>query len=246
MAVIPADHHVGKPDELRTVLAAAASAAVATNALITLGILPSRPETGFGYLALGTMMGTWGERSFRMVERFVEKPSKEVAERFLRGKQHLWNAGMFVFTVDAIKDAIRTHSPQTGEAMEELQRTPRKVSKWWNRMEATSVDYGIMERSHHILTVPCDLDWSDVGTWGNVEAHMPVVEGGHGVAKDVVSIRSRGCVVRAPKHVVALVGVENLVVVEHEDAILVMNRDSAQSVPEVVAALQERELNEII
>ncbi len=239
MVVVPADHHIADPSALRSVLAAAADAATTTNALITVGIRPRYPESGFGYLATGVPMGTWGGYLFQMVDRFTEKPAVETARKWIADGTHLWNAGMFVFTVDALRDAIREHLPCTAMAMIELSRDPGQLERLWTSMEATSIDYGIMEKSRHILTVSADLGWSDIGAWPALSEVLPVVEGGHGVSRQVISVESRDCVVYAPNKTVTLVGLEGCVVVDTPDAILVMSRERAAEMRTLLARLDE-------
>ncbi|MBO87577.1 MAG: mannose-1-phosphate guanylyltransferase [Deltaproteobacteria bacterium] len=239
MAVLPADHYIGAPDALRNILLAARDVALSTNALITLGIKPRYPESGYGYLHVGVPMGTWHSHTFHMVERFTEKPSVEVATKWVAEGTHLWNAGMFVFTVDAIRDAIREHLPATAMAMLDLARDPALLPSAWERMEATSIDYGIMERSRHILTVPCDPQWSDLGAWTALDAILPSVEGGHGQATAVLAVDSERNTVFAPRKSVALVGVSDLVVVDTDDAILVMSKERAQDLRQLLGRLDE-------
>lgn len=229
VAVLPADHHIGAPAVLRDVLSAAARAAQQTNALCTVGIEPRRPDPGFGYLQVGVKMGEWGGQAFHMVERFTEKPDVETATRWLEGGQHLWNAGMFVFTVDALRDALREHLPGASMAMAALVHDPRCLPEVWPTMEATSIDYGIMEKSRHILTVPCDPEWSDVGAWGSAAEVLPNNEAGRGHAQRVLAVDAHNCVVHAPKKTVAVVGLDDIVVVDTDDAILVMHKNRAPS-----------------
>jgi mannose-1-phosphate guanylyltransferase len=238
MAVLPADHMIENAAELRDVLKGAAEAASNTHALITLGVPPTRPETGFGYLEVGALMGEWNGRAFQMVERFTEKPDEATAQRWLDGESHLWNAGMFVFTVDAIRDAFRSHLPESAEALAAIQRKPERLLELWPQLEATSVDYGIMEQSRHILVAPFRAGWSDVGSWNGVAPFLPEVAGGRGLADTVIAVGAEGCVVHAPGRVVALVGVQDLVVVDAGDALLVMDRHRAGDVREVVAQLE--------
>ncbi len=237
MAILPADHHIGDPADLRDILVTAREVARSTNALITLGIQPRYPESGYGYLQVGVPMGTWNGRAFHMVERFTEKPSVEVARRWVTEGTHLWNAGMFVFTVDAIRDAIREHLPSTAMAMLDLARDRSLLEAVWPRMEATSIDYGIMERSRHILTVPCDPQWSDLGAWTALDEILPGVEGGHGRAEAVLAIDATDNTVFAPRKAVALVGVSDLVVVDTDDALLVMSKDHAQELRNLLPRL---------
>jgi len=239
MAVLPADHHIGAPADLRHILLGAREAARSTNALITLGIRPRYPESGYGYLQVGVEMGEWGGRTFHMVERFTEKPSVDVATGWVEAGTHLWNAGMFVFTVDAIRDAIREHLPSTAMAMLDLSRDRSLLESVWESMDATSIDYGIMERSRHILTVPCDPGWSDLGAWPALDDVLPDVEGGKGKAQPVLAVDADRCTVFAPGKAVALIGVSDLVVVDTEDALLVMSKDRAQDLRGVLSRLDD-------
>jgi mannose-1-phosphate guanylyltransferase len=242
MAVFPSDHQISDAEEFRSVVRGAAHAAKATNALVTIGISPCRPETGFGYLEVGTEVGAWGGHTFRTVERFTEKPDPVTAENYVEGKRHLWNAGMFVFTTDAIRDAYRAYLPRSAEALERIQHDPSSLRENWGELDATSIDYGIMERSRHILTVQADFGWSDMGTWQAAAVEMPRIPGGRGKAVHVVAKDSNGNVVHAPNKVVALLGVNGLVVVDTEDALLVMDASCSQQVGEVVRRLDEESL----
>ncbi len=240
MVALPADHEVALPERLREVIRAAAEAARTTNALIAVGVRPTHPETGYGYLEVGPEMGTWGGFSFHMVERFTEKPDIERARLFVSGGDHLWNAGIFVFTVDAVRDAFRTHLPDTALALEAVQRNPDRLAELWERFDAVSIDYGIMEKSRHILTVACDMGWNDLGSWNGVARLLPETEGGRGLAEAIAAIDAQDCIVHAPGKVVALVGVRDLVVVDAGDALLVVHRDRVQEVRDVLERLETR------
>lgn len=246
VAVLPSDHIIEREEDLLAVLSACAEAARATNALVTIGLEPSRPETGFGYLHCGGTLGEFEAHDFLRVERFVEKPDAATAAEYLASGDFLWNAGMFVFTVEAARDAFRQHLPKTWALLERLRYEPTDLAKLYPQMDATSIDYGIMERSRHVLTVRADLGWSDVGTWSALADHLPRIPGGRGVAEPVVSIDSTGNIVHAPDKVVALVGVEDLIVVDTGDALLVCHKDQSQRVREVLEVLEARELNEVL
>jgi len=244
MAVFPSDHQIQDGEEFRSVVSGAASAAKATNALVTIGITPTRAETGFGYLEVGTEVGDWGGHTFKTVERFTEKPDPDAAQRYLDGQRHLWNAGMFVFTSDAIRDAYRSYLPKSAEALEKIQHQPDTLKDNWGNLDATSIDYGIMERSRHILTVPASFGWSDMGTWDAAAAQMPRVPGGRGMAAHVVVQDAQNCVVHAPDKLVALIGVQDLVIVDTDDALLVMDAGRSQQVGDLVRQLETDGLDE--
>ena len=246
---VPADHVIRQPERLTAALEAAALAAEQhPGALVTIGIQPDRPETGYGYLELGADMGTLAGQPVQRVACFREKPSAATAEAYVQGGRHLWNAGMFVFTTDSILAAFQAHLPRSSAALAALRQDPARLEALWPELDAISIDYGIMERSQDILTVPCDPGWSDVGSWDAVAEVLPEAPGpgGHRALTPVlVSEDARGCVVYAPDRAVALLGVEGLVVVDAPDALLVCRREDAQEVRRVVAALEARGLGRL-
>jgi mannose-1-phosphate guanylyltransferase len=144
---------------------------------------------------------------------------------------------MFVFTIPTIRAAIQTHLPHTAAAVERITASPDALDEVWGQMDATSIDYGIMERCDHILTIPCDPGWSDLGAWTALDSVLPSVEGGKGHGAPVVAVEAEGCTVFAPGKAVALVGVADLVVVDTEDALLVMSKDRAQELRQVLTRL---------
>jgi mannose-1-phosphate guanylyltransferase len=239
MMVLPADHVIAQPEVLRASLQGAADAATETGALVTLGITPTHPETGYGYLELGKSAGEWSGQTLRVVSAFREKPDVATAKAYLEGGQHLWNAGMFVFTAGAILEAFRTHLPRSADALDRVAADPAALATLWRELEATSIDFGIMERAENILTVPTDPGWSDVGSWSAAGALLPVVDGGRGLAAMHINIDASDNITYAPGKVVALIGVSGLAVVDSEDAILVMDATRAQDVREVVRILED-------
>ena len=239
LLVLPADHAVARPAALREALGAAAQAAADTGALVTLGVPPDRPATGFGYLELGEPAGRFGGLEARRVARFVEKPDLARAQAFVDGGRHLWNAGMFAFTARALSAAVAAHLPRTAAALAPVRADPGALQGAWPETDAISLDFGVMERAANILTVPCDVGWSDLGAWDQVGPSYPAVPGGRGLARRVVAIDAAGCLVHAPGKAVALVGVQDLVVVDTQDALLVLDRRRAQDVRAILRQLAQ-------
>jgi mannose-1-phosphate guanylyltransferase len=235
LAVVPSDHVVADPAGLRDALAAAAAAAARASTVVTLGIQPDRPETGFGYLEVGPVVGVGPERR---VMRFTEKPDEDTATAWLAAGQHLWNAGMFVFPVEVMRAAFAEHLPRSAAALDRLAEGTSTLAEIWGELEATSIDYAVMERMAGLLTIPCDVGWSDVGTWHSAAPLMPAAPGGRGRARHITAIDASGCVVHAPRKVVALLGVDDLVVVDTPDALLVMSRHRGQDVRQLIADLE--------
>lgn len=243
LVVLAADQHVtDEPGYLR--VCERAIAACSEGALITVGITPTRPETGYGWLEVGAEL----EPGVHEVARFVEKPDLTRAEAYLAGKKHLWNGGQFFFRADAILQAIAHHLPDLAAGLDAIDRAAAdgkeadEVRARYGTLPSISIDHGVMERATGVRCVPGSFGWSDVGSWttawelGTRDADDNVVDEAIGVL-----IESRGSYVRAPAgKVVALVGIEDLIVVDTPDALLVMPRSRAQDVRAVVAALEQK------
>jgi len=242
MVVLPADHLIHDKSSFQRQVLDCAAAAQSTNGLITIGVPPTRPETGFGYLQVGGERGEWGSSSFSGVARFVEKPDIDTAKEYLEGGEHLWNAGMFVFSIDAIRDSFREFLPASWAVLEEIRKEPGKVGELYGKLEKISIDYGIMERSTRVFTVPASFDWSDLGGWVALGEELPEQVFGVGRVASASSIDAKGNIVFAPGKHVSMIGVEGLVVVETDDAILVCRQEDAQRIKDVTSDLENREM----
>jgi len=210
---------------------------------VTVGVRPSRPETGYGYVELGAEVAPGVNRA----ARFVEKPDRAHAERFLAEGRFLWNSGMFFFRADAILARFRADLPAIADAVDAFDAAAARgeeraaVESLYATLPSISIDHGIMEKAPDVLVVPSDFGWTDLGSYETAWELAPKDGAGNAAPPDAVLVDARGCYVRATRgKVVALVGVEDLVVVETEDALLVMPRARAQDVRAVVAALQAR------
>ncbi len=243
MLVLPADHLVdGEP--LRGALRMAGEAARELKGLVTLGVQPRSPETGFGYLELGDEVALRGGGRVRRVVRFIEKPPRAAAEAMLAHGGFVWNAGMFAWTVVAICDAIRTHLPELACRLDELMDLAARdgeeaaLAHLYPLLPRVSIDFGVMERACEVWAVPIDFAWSDVGSW---EGLAEVAGGSQGVrVGDVLGIDSDGAVLISEGPLVAALGVPNIVVVASRDAVLVIPRSESQRVKEIVEELRRR------
>ncbi|MFT5585153.1 MAG: mannose-1-phosphate guanylyltransferase [Cognaticolwellia sp.] len=244
IAVLPADHVIVNDQELRSLLADAVLAAQ-SGALLTLGVDPSRPETGFGYLELGPETGRHGGHVFRRVARFVEKPDAATAKAYLQGGKHLWNAGMFVFQASSLAGAFLAHLPQMWETIQVLVTHPERLDELYPTLQKLSFDVGIMEKAERVLTTRASMGWSDLGSWEAVAEHLPVLPGGRGLGR-VLAIDSQNNIVHATGKVVALLGVHDLVVVDTGDALLICPRDQSQRVREVHQLLKDAGLEHLL
>jgi mannose-1-phosphate guanylyltransferase len=246
LAVLPSDHHVARPDLFRDALAAAARLA-AQGLLATIGIRPSRAETGYGYLRAGEPLARDPSGLLpAKVERFVEKPDRAIAEKYLADGRYLWNAGIFAFRADVLLEEIRASMPDLAERLDAIGAalgTPAYdavLAEAFPRCPSQSIDYGVMERSSRIAVVPADFGWSDVGSF----AALPEVRGadaaGNVVEGDALVVDGRDNVVLARDRLVAVVGVDGLVVVDAGDALLVCPKERAQDVKKAVDELRRR------
>lgn len=242
VALLPADHHVADATAFGGALLRAA-AAVEHGGIATLGVMPTHPETGYGYIERGEPCGDGVWR----VRRFVEKPDAERAAAFLLGGLHLWNAGIFVGTADALVAAADAALPALGAAFAPLRGTAAPalgtpayaaaLAEAYAAAPAISIDHGIMEHRDDLRVVPLEAGWSDVGTWRSLLDLRPVGDANF-VRGDVLALDCAGCVVVSDGPLVATLGLHDVTVVATSDAVLVLPTDASQRVREVVAALQ--------
>ena len=230
LAVLPSDHHVARPDAFREALSAAARACEGGD-LLTLGIHPTRPETGYGYLKRGEEKAP----GVFAVDAFVEKPDAKTAQRYLQDAAYSWNAGIFVFRADAMLGALRRHLPEVHEGL---------VSGGdFASLQSISIDYGVMEpesqTTRRISLVAGDFGWSDVGSFAALPEVRALDARGNAVAGDALAIDCDDCVILSEgKRLVAAVGLHGLCVIDAGDALLVVPRERAQDVRAVVDALK--------
>jgi mannose-1-phosphate guanylyltransferase len=239
VAVLPADHRMGDPAAFRDALERAARVVEREDRMMTLGVVPRWAETGYGYLELEPVELEPGEgaEGVRRVRRFVEKPSAENAERFLASGNYLWNAGIFLFRGSTLLDLVAEHQPELSRGLEEIAAAPDRLRELYGRLPADSIDYAIMEKLDGIATLPLDCGWSDLGSWEALDEILPRdIQGntGHG---DTLAVDARGNLLFADQGTIAVLGVEDLVVVRTGDAVLVMPKSRSQEVRKLVSEL---------
>ena len=238
VAVLPADHRIGDPAAFRAVLQQAAQAVEREDRVMTLGVTPRWAETGYGYLELGSEIGADGVRPVR---RFVEKPTPEKAEEYVRSGIYLWNAGIFVFRGTTFLEILERLQPGLARGLEEIAAAPERLGELYGRLPADSIDYAVMEKLEgSISTLPLDCGWSDLGSWAALDEILPRDAAGNTGRGDVVTVESGGNLLFSDAGTIAVLGVEGLVVVRTGDAVLVMPKERSQEVRKIVAQLQER------
>ncbi len=248
MVVLPSDHHVADVPAFKRTLADAADLAEAGH-LVTLGIKPSRPETGYGYIQLGGPL----EGEGRKVRAFKEKPDLETARAYVASGDYLWNGGIFVFRVDVILEAFARHMPEMQKGLDALRKAVGKrtfgavLKKVFPKLPSTSIDYGVMEKAANIAVLPGDFGWSDVGSFAAIPEVRPADANGNVVSgAQAVVVDCHNCVVLADKRPLSVVGLTDMVVVDSGDAVLVVPKDKSQDVRKVVEALKARKLTKFL
>lgn len=240
IVVLPADQFVTDRAAFAEVLAAGLLAAERDDAIATIGITPTRPETGFGYLEIA---GAATHGRVTPVKRFVEKPDRATAESYLVSGRYLWNAGIFCATARRLLAELDTHLPQTAAAVRAFAKDEISARGLFEALPKVSFDHGIMEKVDRVVTVPASVGWDDVGSWEALPAVCGVDETGNTVIGQSVVVDGTGNVVMADDGTtIVTVGVSNLVVVKSGDAILVIRKDAAQDVRKVADALSARGL----
>lgn len=246
MAVLPADHLIVKESEFIKALESAYHVAYQNEHLITFGIVPDRPETGYGYIQRGDLVAENGDFKAYRVIRFVEKPELKIAQAYLAKGDYLWNSGMFVWKISTIIAAFERYLPSVSRAMETIEadlntdKEAAAINKLYEELPELSIDYGIMERAEDVVVIPIDVGWNDVGSWTSLQDVWNTDEDGNAVKGQTLSLRSSGCVVSSPQKLTALVGVQDLIIVDTPDAILVCRKDNAQDIKQLQILLKER------
>ncbi len=248
MVVLPADHIIKDEVRFRAHLDIAIREADGGK-LVTFGIQPTRPDTGFGYIK--ALSGTDAE--VYEVERFTEKPDLATAERFLQQGGYYWNSGMFVWRASVILAEIQRFLPDVYGVAQTILAESRSgktfqqaVEAHFGTMPSISIDYGVLEKSERVSLIPCDIGWNDVGSWQAVYEISDKDQSGNSVQGNVIVVDCKNSLVRAEKRLVAAIGVEDLCVIETADAVLISKNDQTQRVREVVDALHEKGATEHI
>jgi mannose-1-phosphate guanylyltransferase len=247
MVVLPADHHITDPAGFNQVLNSAIAKAESGSHLVTIGINPNRPETGFGYIhANSEQEETLAGNSVYQVRAFTEKPDEATARKFVASGEYFWNSGMFIWKAETVLEEMSKHLPEMYEevkaASPELYESTHDaaINDFYHACESVSIDYGIMESADSVYVVPGEFGWNDVGSWTAVYELAEKNQQGNSVQTlNATFAEAQGnLVLSSGEKMISLVGVENLAVVETEDAILVCNLEKAQGVKEIVEQLK--------
>jgi mannose-1-phosphate guanylyltransferase len=257
--LFPSDHVIGDEKRFREVIQQGVELASAGSNIVVLGIRPTRPETGYGYIESGAAVSNEVLR----VRRFTEKPDAVRAAEFLKAGNYFWNSGMFLWSAATLAAALKEHLSETAEVLQKIAETfgTRKFEnsfrKLYPKCANISVDYGILEprsakgeQTSNIYCIPADFGWNDLGSWTALHEHQAAkakpADGNLISSAGHYALNARGNYVHAPGKFVATVGVDNLVVVDTGDALLITSREQSQDVGKVVKYLDEKKLTKLV
>lgn len=250
MCVYPADHYIKDEVEFKNVLTKAINVAKNNDKLVTIGITPTFPSTGYGYINFDKD-ATLVEGVHEVIE-FVEKPNYEVAKSYVDSKKYVWNSGMFVWKVSKILEDFKRYLPKVYDKLEELSKymgTDKEIEaiqKIYPNIPSISIDYGVMERSNDVLVVPGDFGWNDVGSWDSLGAIYPTDEEGNIKRGENITIDTNNSIIYSDDKLVTTIGVKDLIVVSTNDAVMVCRKDKAQDVKKIVDILKKKDKKEYI
>jgi len=258
MAVLPADHYIEQPQKFREIVSAAMEVAREPGRLVVLGIPPTRPETGFGYIErTGEPIEVKGF-SVYAVRRFAEKPELKLAQEYVAAGSYHWNAGMFFWRVSTFLENLKRFLPKTHAALEKLaefigtRSYERKLRGIYLKLENISVDYAVLEPATRVegpprvFVIPAEVGWSDIGSWAAVYQLLAKNSGENVLAADGLTLDAEGNFLWSPSKFVAAIGVRDLVVVETPDALLICPRDRAQDVAKIVKRLEDQQRKSLL
>lgn len=252
MAVLPADHYIGDASRYRRMVRSAMTLADQPGTLVVLGIPPTRPDTGFGYIERGNGAGRIAGASAYVVRRFTEKPNPRDAHKYVAARRYFWNAGMFFWRASTLLECLAEFLPETRKALAELEQSidtsfyARTLAKIYPRLENISVDYAVMEPAtrksggQRVFVLPANVGWSDIGSWEAVHELLAGKKNANVSGKDSFTLDASGNFLWSPKKFVAAIGIHDLIVVETDDALLLCPRGRAQDVGKIVKWLEHK------
>jgi mannose-1-phosphate guanylyltransferase len=244
MAAFPADHAIADVAGFRRSVEAAFAAAREGDRLVTIGIPPTGPETGFGYIEVSVPHRRRARRAttpaVEAATRFVEKPDLRTAKRFVASGRYLWNAGMFIWRVDVFRAALERHAPAIARVMDGLGHGDAAARLRYAALPSAPIDTAVMEKAEHVVAVRATFDWSDVGSWAAMAALWGADGRGNATRGPALLLDCRGTVVYGERRLIAVLGARDLIVVDSPDAVLVCPRSRAQDVRRLVEGLNAR------
>lgn len=252
MVVLPADHLIEDDDAFLATLRAGARIAAERKKLVTIGVKPTYPATGYGYIQCGKSEFQVDGMPAHGVKTFAEKPNFETAQRFLKSGDFLWNSGIFIWTFSTILSQIEELLPQMHDGLVEIDRhiglpdEQQTIDRVYRQIKSISIDYGVMEGARNVVVLPAQFRWNDLGSWDEVYKLQKKDGEQNAALTPSVLLDCHGCLIDAPDRVVAAVGLKDIAVINTPDALLICPRERAQEVKELVELLRRRKFNQVL
>jgi len=241
MVVLPADHYISDTLMFRETLSVAIEACARSGNLVTLGIKPTRPETGYGYILKGSLFNVIKEKNVHYSKGFFEKPDRDTALRYLEDGNYYWNSGIFIWKNKVIQALFAKFMPELWQGLQIIRErlddpnVQSIIRREYEKFQRISIDYGIMEKAENVLMIPTDFSWDDVGSWAALERVFPKDEQGNVVVGNHIGIDTEGCIIYSPQGLVTTLGISDLVIVYHQGKCLICHRERAQDVKKLLA-----------
>jgi mannose-1-phosphate guanylyltransferase len=252
MVVLPSDHHITDKAQFKKTLDEACSVAIETNKSVTIGIKPSFPSTGYGYISYAREPTLTKPCNVYEVAEFVEKPNFQTAQSYLSSGHHLWNSGIFIWKTSVVLDNFKRFLPRLYKTMLPLsehlgtQQGAEILKDIYPTLQSISIDYGILERCDEVAVISGDFGWNDIGSWDALGAIFPPDEFGNIVKANHLGILTRNSIVYGEERLISTIGIDGLIIADTKDALLICSKDNAQEVKEIVAMLKEKGMQEYI
>ncbi len=252
MVVLPSDHLIEDNETFLSMLRAGEQIARTSDSLVTIGIKPTHPATGYGYIQFGASEFQIDGISAHSVKTFAEKPDRETAELFLRSGDFLWNSGIFIWKTSTILAQIEELQPQMYDGLREIDEhlgeadEQQTIDRVYRQIKSISIDYGIMEDAKNVVVLPATFPWNDLGSWDEVYKLQQKDGEQNAALTPSALLDCHGCLVDAPDRIVAAIGLKDIAVINTADALLICPRERAQEVKDLVELLRRRKLNQVL
>ncbi|MFQ5824212.1 MAG: mannose-1-phosphate guanylyltransferase [bacterium] len=249
MVVLPADHLIENNETFIKTLKVGAKVAAERECLVTIGIEPNYPATGYGYIQFNQEIKNINGISVLKVKTFAEKPNLDTAQRFLNSEEFLWNSGIFVWKIKTILREIEEHLPDLYHGLLEIkeylgtEKEAETINRVYCQIKSISIDYGVMEYAKDVVVLKGNFGWNDLGSWDEVYKLMPKDNQGNVLVGNHIMKNAKRCFIDSPNKLVAVLGLDNLILIDTEDAILICDRHQAQEVKEIVEIAKRKKLN---
>ncbi len=252
MTILPSDHIIKDNNKFLGVLDSAMAFVQKGTNIVTLGIKPDHPETGYGYIKLGTKAGTSEGNDIFKVKEFTEKPDLKTANIFFEGDNYYWNSGMFIWKSSTILKKIEKYLPKIYNSINKISKSIGEdnekdiIKEEFKKMDSISIDYGILEKDNEIFTIPVDFGWNDVGSWAALSEMKEGSCEDNVIKADHLGINTKRSIIYSQDKLITTIGIDNLIIVNTEDVVLVCNKDNAQDVKKLREFLKKKGLHKYL